>query len=127
MTMENLVCLSARGAFLRISSLLRFLSLRTDECTGNGGPGLMEYSATMSRLGLGLLGLKGKALGLGALLARDRDNQLFLGLGRQRVWAKTACQMFDCLDFGDNCRNSLVDGACLRRRREENPCQTSRN
>ena len=87
----------------------------------------MEYSATMSRLGLGLLGLKGKALGLGALLARDRDNQLFLGLGRQRVWAKTACQMFDCLDFGDNCRNSLVDGACLRRRREENPCQTSRN
>ena len=45
----------------------------------------MEYSATTGRLGLGLLGLEVKALGLGALLARDRHNQLFLGLGRQRV------------------------------------------
>ena len=32
----------------------------------------MEYSATMGRLGLGLRGLEGKALGLGALLACDR-------------------------------------------------------
>ena len=40
----------------------------------------MEYSATMDRLGHGLLGLEVEALGLGALLARDRDNQLFLGL-----------------------------------------------
>ena len=59
---------------------------------GNRGPGSMEYGATTGRLGLGLLGLEGKALGLGALLACDRDNQLFLGLGQQRVWAKTACQ-----------------------------------
>ena len=34
---------------------------------------MMEYSATTGRLGLGLRGLEGKALGLGALLARDRD------------------------------------------------------
>ena len=80
--MENLVCLPAWGAFLRSSSLLHFLSSRTDECTGNGGPGSMEYSATTGGLGLGLLGLEGEALGLGALLPRDHDNQLFLGLGR---------------------------------------------
>ena len=61
----------------------------------------MEYSVTMGRLGLSLLGLEGEALGLGALLARDRDDQLFLGLGQQRVWAETARQTFDCLDFGD--------------------------
>jgi hypothetical protein len=32
----------------------------------------MEYSATTGRLGLGRLGLEVEALGLGALLARDR-------------------------------------------------------
>jgi hypothetical protein len=48
----------------------------------------MEYSATMGRLGISLLGLEGEALGSGALLARDHDNQLFLGLGRQRVGPK---------------------------------------
>ncbi len=91
MTMENLVCLSARGAFLKNSSLLCFLSLRTDKCTGNGGPGLLkEYIATTGRLCLGLVGLEGEALGLGALLALDRKNQLFLGLGRRRVRAETA-------------------------------------
>ncbi len=42
----------------------------------------MEYSATEGRLGLGLLGLEGEALGLVALLASDPDNQLFLGLGQ---------------------------------------------
>ncbi len=64
----------------------------------------MEYSATTGRLGLGLLGLEveGEALGLGALLARNHDNQLFLGLGRRQVWAETARQMFNRLDFGDN-------------------------
>ena len=56
---------------------------------GNGGPGSMEYSATMGRLGLGLLGLEVEALGLGALLARDYDNQLFLGLGQQWARAET--------------------------------------
>jgi hypothetical protein len=71
----------------------------------------MEYSATTGRLGLGLLGLEGKALGSDALLAIDHNNQLFLGLGRQRVQAKTACQSFDHLDFGDDGRDSLVDGA----------------
>jgi len=85
---------------------------------GNGGPGSMEYSATTGRLGLALLGLEVEALGSGALLARDHDNQLFLGLGQRRVRAKTARQMFDCLDFGDNGRNSLVDSSCSRRRRE---------
>jgi len=37
---------------------------------GNGGPGSMEYSATTGRLGLGLLGLEGEALGSGALLLK---------------------------------------------------------
>ena len=87
----------------------------------------MEYSATTGRLGLGLLGLEGKALGLGALLANDRDNQLFLGLRWQRVWAKTARQTFDCLDFGNDGRDSLVNSACSQHWREEKPCQTSRN
>ena len=45
----------------------------------------MEYSTTTGRLGLGLLGLEGEALGLGALLARNHDNQFFIGLGRRRV------------------------------------------
>ncbi len=40
-----------------------------------------EYSTTMDRLRLGLVGLEGDALGLGALFAHDRNNQLFLGLG----------------------------------------------
>jgi hypothetical protein len=78
----------------------------------------MEYSATTGRLGLGLLGLEVEALGLGALLACDHDNQLFLGLGRQRVWAETARQTFDRLDFGDNGRDSLVDSSCSQRQRE---------
>ena len=118
-------CLPAREAFPRSSSLLRFLSSRTDECTGNGGPGLMECSATACRLGLSLVGLEGDALGSSALLARNRDNQLFLGLGRQRVRAETARGTFDHLDFGDGC-DYLVDGSCSRRRRQKNPCQRSR-
>jgi hypothetical protein len=126
MIMENLVCLPARCTSLRSSSLLCFLSLRTDECTGNGGPGLNEYSTTMSRLGLGLVGLEGDALGLGALFARDRDNQLFLSLGRQHVPAETARGTFDRLDCGDGC-DFFVDGSCSRRWRQEKPCQMSRN
>ena len=78
----------------------------------------MEYSATAGRLGLSLLGLEVEALGSGALLAHDHDNQLFFRLGRQRVRAKSARRTFDCLDFGDNGRNSLVDSSCSRRRRE---------
>jgi hypothetical protein len=79
----------------------------------------MEYSATTGSLGgLGLFGLDVEALGLGALLARDHDNQLFLGVGRRRVWAETARQTFDRLDSGDNGRDSLVDSSCSRRRRE---------
>ena len=81
----------------------------------------MECSATACRLGLGLVGLEGDALGSSALLARERHNQLFLGLGRQRVRAKTARGTFDHLDFGDGC-DYLVDGSCSQRRRRENPC-----
>jgi hypothetical protein len=113
--MGSFLCLPARGAFLRSSSLLHFLSSRTDECTGNVGPGSIEYSATTGRLGLSLLGLEVEALGSGALLARDHDNQLFLGLGRRRVRAETARRMFDRLDSGDNGRDSLVDGSSLAR------------
>jgi len=72
----------------------------------------MEYSATTGRLGLGLLCHEGEALGLGALLACNHNNQLFLGLGQKRVWAETARQTFNRLDFGDNSRDSLVDGSC---------------
>ncbi len=79
---------------------------------------MKEYSAITGRLGLGLLGLEGEALGSGALLARDHDNQLFVGLGRRRVWAETARQTFNCLDFGDSSHDSLVDGSCSRCRRE---------
>ena len=78
----------------------------------------MKYSATMGRLGLGFLGLEGEALGLGASLACGHDNQLFLVLGRQRVWAKTACRKFNCLDFGDTGHDSLVDGSCSQCQRE---------
>ena len=52
-----------------------------DEFMGNGGPGLIEHSATTGRLGLGLLGLEGEVFGLSALLARNRVEDLFLGLG----------------------------------------------
>ena len=56
-----------------------------------GGPGLLDCTATAGRLGLGLLGLESDTfLGSSALLARDRDNQLFLGLGRRQVRAETA-------------------------------------
>ena len=71
----------------------------------------MEYSATMGRLGLSLLGLEVEALGSGALLARDHNNQLFLGLGQRRVRAKTAPRTLDCLDLGENGRDSLVDSS----------------
>ena len=113
-------CLPAREDPARSSSLLRFLSSLPDECTGNGGPGVTECTATAGRLGLGQvsLGLEGDALGSSALLARDRDNQLFLGLGRRRVRAETARRTFDRLDSGDNGRDSLVDSSCSRRRRE---------
>ena len=121
MTMGSLLCLPARGAVVMSTSLLRFLSLHTDKCTGNGGPESIEYSASTCKLGLGLLGLEGKALGLGARLARDHDNKFFIGLGRRQVWAKMACQMFDCLDFGDDGRNSLVNGACSQLQQDENP------
>ena len=119
-------CVFLLGAlFLRSSSLLHFLSSRTDECTGNGGPGSIEYSATTGRLGLSLLGLEVEALGSGALLAHDHNNQLFLGLGRRRVRAETARNLFDRLDSGDG-RDLLVDGPCSRRRQLEKACRTSR-
>ena len=43
---------------------------------------MIEHSATTGRLGLGLLGLGGKVFGSSALLARDRIEDFFLGLGR---------------------------------------------
>jgi hypothetical protein len=118
-------CLPAREDPAQSSSLLRFLSSLPDECTGNGGPGVTECTATAGRLGLGPLGIEGDALGSSALLARDRDNQLFLGLGRRRVQAKTARGTFDRLDSGDG-RDYLVDGSCSQRRQLERACQTSR-
>jgi hypothetical protein len=120
-------CLPAREDPARSSSLLRFLSSRTDECTGNGGPvGLFERSATAGRLGLGPLGLEGKVLGSSALLARDRVEDFFLGLGRRRGRAETAHRTFARLGFDDGC-DSSVDSSCSRRRRQEKPCRTSMN
>jgi hypothetical protein len=124
--MESFLFLPAWGAFETSTSLLCFHSLFHDECMGNGGPGMNEYCGTTGRLGLGLVGLEGDALGSSALLACNRDNQLFLGLGQQRVQAKTACQMFDRLNFGDGC-DYLVNGSCSQRRRQEKHCQTSKN
>jgi len=51
-----------------------------NECTGNGGPGLIKHSTTAGRLGLGSLGLEGNVFGSSALLARDLVEDLFLGL-----------------------------------------------
>jgi hypothetical protein len=118
-------CLPAREDPARSSSLLRFLSSQLDKCTGNGEPGVMGCTATAGRLRLGPLGLESDALGSSALLAHDRDNQLFLGLGRQRVWAETACNLFNRLDSGDG-RDFLVDGSCSRWRKLEKACRTSR-
>jgi hypothetical protein len=86
--MGSFLCLPARGAFLRSSSLLHFLLSRKDECTGNGGPGSMEYSATTGRLGLGLLGLDVRSLGFGCSTGtQPRQSTLpwpwaTMGLGR---------------------------------------------
>jgi hypothetical protein len=75
-------CLPAWEAFPRSSSLLRFLLSRTDECTGNGGPGsLIEHSGTTGRLGLGLLGLEGEVFSSSALLARDHVEDSSLASG----------------------------------------------
>ena len=127
MTMGSFLCLPAWGAFETSTSLLRFHLLFHNECMGNGGPGVNEYCATMGRLRLGLVGLEGDALGSSALLARNRNNQLFLGLGKFRIWAETARRTFDRLDFGDSCDYFLVNSSCSRRWRQEKPCRTSRN
>jgi hypothetical protein len=78
----------------------------------------MEYSATTGRLGLGLLGLEGEALGLDALMACNHDNQLFIGLGQRRDRAEMARRTFNCPDFRDNGHDSLRDGSCLRCQQE---------
>ena len=62
--------------------------------------------------------IRASDVGSSALLARDRYNQLFLGLGRRRVWAETARRTFTHLDWGNDGRDSLVDSACSRRWRE---------
>ena len=86
----------------------------------------MECTATAGRLRLGSLGLESDALGSpSALWARDRDNQLFRGLGRRRVWAETARGTFDRLDSGDG-RDYLVDGSCSRRGQLEKACRMPR-
>ena len=86
----------------------------------------MGCSATAGRLRLGSLGLESDALGSpSALWARDRDNQLFRGLGQRRVRADAARQTFDCLDLGDG-RDSEVDSSCSRRRQLEEADRSSR-
>ena len=125
--MGSFLCLPAWGAFETSTSLLHFHLLFHNECTRNGGPGLNEYCRTTGRLCLGLVGLEGDALGSSALLARDRVNQLFLGLERRRFWAETARRTFDRLNFGGGCNYFLVDSSCSRRQQQEKPCRTSRN
>ena len=79
----------------------------------------MRGVSTMAdRLGLSLCCLEGNASDLGLLLACNRNNQPFLGLGRQQIWAKVACQMVDCQDLRDYGHNSLVNGACLQCRQD---------
>ena len=89
-------------------------------------PGAMgSCSATAGGLRLGSLGLKSDALGLPSALTRNRDNQLFRGLGQRRVRADTARGTLDCLDLGDG-RDSAVDGSCSRRRQLEEADRSSR-
>jgi hypothetical protein len=87
----------------------------------------MGCSATAGRLCLGSLGLESDALGSpSALWARDRDNQLFRGLGRWRVWADAARRTFDRLEFGDGDDSSVDGSACSRRRQLEKADRMSR-
>ena len=51
---------------------------------------MWSCSATAGGLRLGSLGLKSDALGSPSALARDRDNQLFRGLGQRRSTLGTA-------------------------------------
>ena len=86
---------------------------------GNGGLGsFIKHSATMGRLGLGLLDLEGEVFSLSALLACNCVEDLFLGLGRQQGRAEMARQMFARLDCRDDGHDSLVDSACSQRQRE---------
>ena len=82
-------------------------------------------SATAGGLRLGSLGLESDALGSPSALARDRDNQLFRGLGQQRVRADTARGTLDSLDLGDG-RDSVVDGSYSQRRQLEEADRSSR-
>jgi hypothetical protein len=108
-----------------LHSRLRFLSSQKDECTGNGEPGAMgSCSATAGGLRLGSLGLESDALGSLSTLTRDRDNQLFRGLGHRRVRADTARGTLECLDLGDG-RDSAVDGSLSRRRQLEEADRSS--
>jgi hypothetical protein len=93
-------CLPAWEASPRSSSLLRFLSSRTDKCTGNGGPGLMECTATAGRLSLGLLGLEGDALGSSALLARAATINSSLALGDNGFGPKRLAKRSTALTLG---------------------------
>jgi hypothetical protein len=86
----------------------------------------MGCSVTAGRLRLGSLGLESDALGSPSALARDRDNQLFRGLGRRRVRAKTARRTFDRLEFGDGNDSSVDGSACSRRRQLEEADRSSR-
>jgi hypothetical protein len=81
-------------------------------------------SATAGGLRLGSLGLESDALGSPSALARDRDNQLFRGLGHRRVRADTARGTLECLDLGDG-RDSAVDGSLSRRRQLEEADRSS--
>jgi hypothetical protein len=72
--------------------------------------GLFERSGTAGSLGLGPLGLEGEVLGSSAILARDRVEDFFLGLGRRRGRAETAYRTFARLGFDDGC-DSLVDSS----------------
>ena len=77
--MRSFLLVRAQETILN-SLLLHFLLSRMNECMGNGlGLRGVACSTTslvwaMDDLGLGLWGLDGNSLGLGALLARDRDN-----------------------------------------------------
>jgi hypothetical protein len=128
--MERSSCLPSREwAVVMLHSLLRFLSLRLDECTGNREPGVMGCTATAGRLCLGPLSLKSDALGSSALLARNRDNQLFLGLGQQRVRAETARRNGSPKRLAERSTTSNLGTAATlwwRRRQLEKACQMSR-
>jgi hypothetical protein len=67
---------------------------------------------TTGRLGLGLVSLEGDALGSSALLARDRNNRLFLDLGNDGFGPKRLVERSTASILGTAATTWSTDLAC---------------